>query len=198
MHELNLLPAPRRLTLRREVAVHSLIYFLSSVSLGAGIATGVGVLILLGLMSYAWRLNAAGVHVEQAVAEYQVLREEIAEKNVLLNYIHGLSTNRFAWGTFLTDLLATTPAGIEIGSVSGSSIVRDNKTNDVLLILNGQAAARGTLTIFADRLRLLPGVTQVDAPNSNLIKRENPLYRFTIHLDPAAHHEKNIPAQPTL
>ena len=131
--------------------------------------------------------------------EYQQLRDQIAEQNLQLEYVQGLSSNRLAWADFLTDFLATVPPGIEIGGLTGSSVVRGNTVNDVIFTLNGQAAVRGGLIIFADRLRLLSGVTAVEAPNSNLIKRENPLYRFTLHLDPSARrHEKNTTVQPSL
>ncbi|GEM_PF-2544505 len=191
MHEINLLPPLRRLTLRREVVINSLQYILSSVVYAclAVTLTAGATWALLGAST--WRLSATDQsQIGSAISEYQQLRDEIAEHNALLEYVQSLSNNRLTWTDFIADFLATIPPGVEIGGMTGSAVMQGTMPQEVIFTFNGQAAARGGLTLFADRLRLLKGVTQVVAPNSNLIKRENPLYQFTIHLDPSVRDQK--------
>lgn len=187
LHEINLLPPPRRRSLQREVTLRLLLRVLTTL-LQSTIALGtIGLIILIGLMSVSWRLTATSqTQVAAVVADYQKLRDKIAENNILLQYVQGLSENRHEWSVLLADLMRIVPSGVEVSSLSGTSTVRDNTMNDVTLNIHGQALSRGTLIIFANRLSGLKGVTAIDAPNSNLIRRDNPLYRFTLHLTPPA------------
>lgn len=199
MHEINLLPPERRQSLRREVTINSLLYTLSSLTFAVLAMTAVAAACWAGLTVYGWRLEATGQEqVDTTITEYQQLRDQIAERNQLLEYIQGISANRLSWADLVADVLTTVPPGIEIGGITGTAALQGNTINEALFTMSGQAAVRSGLIIFADRLRLVPGVTAVDAPNSNLIKRENPLYRFNIHVDPMKRHEENTTNQPAL
>src|SRR3989344_3721948 len=141
MREINLLPPARPQTLRREVTINSLLYTLTSFWYALVVVTVCGAFLWGGLGAYAWRLEATGQEqVTATIMEYQQLRDQIAEQNLQLEYVQGLSSNRLAWADFLTDFLATVPPGIEIGGLTGSSVVRGNTVNDVIFTLNGQAA----------------------------------------------------------
>ncbi|MEX1997970.1 MAG: hypothetical protein WEA04_04860 [Candidatus Andersenbacteria bacterium] len=183
MREINLLPPSRRQSLRREVTLASIGRFLSSLMVGLGMLTVGAVLAMIGLWIFFYTVAATNnVEFERTIAQYRELRDGIAEQNIFLNYIYGLGTGRQVWSDFLPGLFTSIPPGVEIATMSGRSVINEEGVVESTFTVSGRAAARSTLTIFADRLRLLPDVAQVDAPSSNLIQRENPLYRFTLQL----------------
>ncbi len=188
MHEINLLPPARRQSLRSEVALLSFARFLSTLIVALGTLSGAGLLVAAVLWIFGLTTTgAASDELKQNIAAYQQLRDTIAAQSVFVTTVHTLSQERIVWADFLEKFFAVVPPGVEITAMGGTLDLAGSHLRDVHFSVSGQAVARSTLTVFQDRLQSLPQVQAVEAPSSNLILRDNPLYRFTLTLrDPAA------------
>lgn len=197
MREINLLPPHRRQSLQREVVAISLSRFLNSLIVAIGLVGGSGIVVIIGLWVYATSLSVASdAELEQTITTYQELRDGIASQNLFLTEVHAQAATRVVWSDFASSVLTVVPAGADVTGFSGLSPLSvgtataeeegvDETTEAPTFTLSGRAVARSVLTVFTDRLKGIKGVTAVEAPNSNLLHRENPEYTYTLKLDKA-------------
>lgn len=183
MREINLLPPARRASLRREAITVALSHLLNSWIAGLTIAASAAVLIggSVWTLSYL-QPEATEAALAAEVAKYQKMRTEVGTTNFFLEELNMLGKERLVWSEFMSQLLAATPTGVQVRSVTGTTLTSDEQKQRQLT-LNGRAEARGSLTLFQDRLRVVPGVSAVDAPSSNFLQRDNPTFQFNLKLD---------------
>lgn len=185
MHEINLLPPQRRQSLQRTTLLIAVNRILASLLWGASLVMAVGV----GTIGVFWALSiiASGstqLELQLVSKQYQDVQKQQAEQSSFLTFIQSTGQNRLVWSQVLKDFFAAVPPGVTISSLSGKldDPTKANSKPTAQILFGGQAVARSTLTIFSDRLQLIPGVTAVDAPTSNLIERDNPTYTFKLTL----------------
>jgi hypothetical protein len=188
--ELNLLPPSRRTYLVGQLmigAVHSILRSLIVASILVTVA-GVGAIAFLQFMIAASSSNGSVV-LAQKIKAYQDLRTGIATQNASLKTLNSLSNDRIVWSKLWPDLFAALPPGTVMFSLSADVLPSPHFS------FSGQALARSALVVLQDRLHLISWVDIVNAPDSNLLDRDNPKYQFDVYL------KKTTPAaspKPTL
>lgn len=177
IRELNLLPPERRHYLSRQLSLNalvalcrSLIWALVIVTVGGVVAAG----ILQGLAAFLTTSTTAMLDVR--AARYQELRSQIIKENETIKFMATTSQDRVVWSDLFADLVSTMPPGTHITRIGGD-IQPEEK-----LSFSGQAVSRSALVVLEDRLKHLAWVKSVNAPNSNLLQRTNPVYAFDVLL----------------
>jgi Tfp pilus assembly protein PilN len=175
--ELNLLPPERRRHLARQLIINSMTKFLRGVlwALVVVSLTGVGTIVFLQIW-VAFVSTSATVMLKERVGRYQELRGQIAKQNENLGFMADVSSKRVIWSDLFADFYSVMPPGTRVQSLEGSI------TPNPRLTFSGQAISRSALVVLEDRLKQLPWVSQVEAPNSNLLQRANPLFMFDVVL----------------
>jgi Tfp pilus assembly protein PilN len=185
--QLNLLPPERRRLLLRQVFFTSLQKFLSSLLVGLGIVTACGLVAGGTLLIWSWAVSPANEgELQAAVKQYQARRDEIAGQNEKLKVMQDLHNNRLVWAPKLENLSTVIPPGAILTQVAADSVSGH-------LVLSGQALARSVLIVLEQRLQVLPWVDQVDAPPSNLLQRESPIFDFDLTLKGVTKPTKSSP-----
>jgi len=184
MREINLLPPHRRRTLRREMILLTLSQLLSTLLSALVLVTIGGLTAIVVLWGAGLQAGqSTDVEFQATVLKYRELRDQVSQQNDLLKYVHTLGVERVVWSTLLRELFTVVPPGATISTMS-VPFNTDQAEKKYLLSIAGQAQARSTLTIFAERLRGLSQVAQVESPNTNLLIRDNPTYRFVLTIFP--------------
>lgn len=175
--ELNLLPPERRRHLARQLVINSLTKFSRGVMWALVVTTvaGIGAAIFLQVW-VAFSSTSATVELKQQVATYQKLRTQIAKQNENLDFMAKTSSDRVLWSDLFADLYSVMPPGTRIQSLGGKT------TPTPQISFAGQAISRSALVVLEDRLKQLPWVASVKAPNSNLLQRVNPIFAFDVGL----------------
>lgn len=181
--EINLLPPSRRYWLQQQVTSLALIRFLNTIIGATSVLTAAALLILL----IGWIGNRAiapqeEASIESVVTEYGHIRERIAEQNNLLRYVATFGHQRIVWSEFLRSFFDVLPPDVTIATLRAQGVLEPGAGTVSSLSVTGNTTARSTLTIMQDRLQTLPAVASVTAPATNLIKRDNPPYQFTLEL----------------
>lgn len=172
--ELNLLPTSRRRVLARRVSLEVVRRFLQVIVFNLVALTAVGVVAVVVLQILVLTSSHDGtVELDEYVSQYQRLRDDIAEQNLLLSDMERLGSQRVVWPEWFSSVFAVMPPGTAIEQMSGNFEQRT-------LTFSGEAAARSTLVVLEDKLGDLPWVKQVTAPHSNLLERINPAYQFIL------------------
>src|SRR3989344_422484 len=175
--ELNLLPPSRRRHLARQLVINALARLATSILWAfiimamAGVVTGAILQVWVALSSTTTTALLA-----ERVAHYQAFRTAVAKKNQDLNFMAEVSTKRILWSAYLADLHSTMPPGSRIQALSADLSPAPRLT------FSGQAVSRSALVVLEDRLKKLPWVKMVEAPNSNLLQRSNPGFSFDVFL----------------
>ncbi len=174
---LNLLPperkkllAKRRITARANASLLMLFVGLLLIT-----CMGAGSIVVL---RYLYNREQVAVEDDllRATAAYGELRKEVGQKNALLNTVRGLSGMGIAWSEKITDLFGAIPPGVRVVSIQG------NAEKEPFILFSGQSPTRNSLILLEKRLRELPWLASLDAPNSNLIDRVNAPYEFRLLL----------------
>lgn len=186
MHEINLLPPQRRQSLQRTTLLIAINKFLASLLWAIGVVTAGGVTAIVCF----WILSiiASGStqsELQLTLQQYRAAQTQQNQQAAFLSFVQNLGQNRLLWSDLLKDFFVSVPPGVTISSLSGQLDDKDKTPTGTTkpsgqILFGGQAVARSTLTIFADRLRLIPEVSNVEAPNANLIERDNPQYTFKL------------------
>jgi Tfp pilus assembly protein PilN len=183
--EINLLPPERRRLVRNESIAVSIINIVKSMNAGLLLMTVLALVMVGAVWLYSWAATpTTQEELNQAVDQYQTLRDRIAQENVVLERLEEVGQKRIAWSEMLIDFFATTPPGVTLSRLGGDVVFADGVVASGTLNFAGQAATRNALTIYEERLRSLPGVRQVNSPTSNLLERTNPLFQFTLTVAP--------------
>lgn len=174
MKQLNLLPRARRANLRREVPIAAAHRFLISVLAGLIIVTA-GALGTAGILA-AWSASHASVaqrELDALLAEYRTIKQEVSDYDALLESVVSVSRERLTWVPLLIQLLEILPeaATIETIEINGEASQ---------ISFSGATDTRASLVDFEEQLRALPWMEELAAPSSNLLRRSNPEYSFTI------------------
>lgn len=174
--ELNLLPPERRRHLARQLIINSLTKFLRSVLWSLALISVAGITIIVLLQIWiAFSSTSATALLKEQVKRYQELRTQIAKQNENLGFMAQISAERVLWSDLFADVYSTMPPGTHIQTFGG-------KLTPTGLAFSGQAISRSALVVLEDRLKQLPWVKQVKAPNSNLLQRSNPTFSFEVLL----------------
>ncbi|MBI3255751.1 MAG: hypothetical protein HYZ63_02160 [Candidatus Andersenbacteria bacterium] len=175
--ELNLLPPERRRHLARQLIINSLNKFSRGVLWSLVVVTVAGVAAAATLQVWvAFSSTTATELLKERVATYQKLRTQIAKQNENLDFMAKTSTDRVLWSALFADFYSVMPPGTRIQNLGGKILPAPQ------LSFSGQAVSRSALVVLEDRLKQLPWVSQVKAPNSNLLQRANPSFGFEVNL----------------
>ncbi len=177
MRQLNLLPLDRRLGLRRDVMLSSLIKFLRVIAIGLGGLVLVGVIAGVGLWIVNETMSSSTEADLQVEADnYKRLRLVVARENAVLELVDGLAKDRIKWSLILNELFKIVPPGVVVRSME----VDAEKS---LISFSGSALSRSSLVVLEDRLRVLPWIVEVVAPRENLLNRVSPSYNIRAVVD---------------
>lgn len=176
--ELNLLPPERRNVLSRQsmIGVIKDIVVNAVIALSVLTAVGISAIVLLQILLLT-ASRSAEASLTQAVESYQTIRGDVAKKNIAIEKMNELTTQRVIWSSIINELFPLIPTGVTITQIKGQD------SPQVEIAFSGTATVRNMLIVLEDRLRELPFVTNVNAPASNLIERTNPTYSFQVTFD---------------
>lgn len=174
---LNLLPPERRKILAtRKIMVRVNTFLMTIIwSLTFITCIGVGSIVILRYLE-SKESDAAEDNLAKATAAYTQLRQDIGQKNALLDGIADVSAMKLSWSTHIADLVRIIPAGIRITSIQG---MQDDTS---FILFSGQAPTRNALILLEKQLHALSWVASLNAPNANLIDRVNAPYEFRLTL----------------
>ena len=185
LQEINLLPPERRRRVRNESIAVSVTVIIKSINAGLLLMTTFSIAIVLSILLYSWAATpTTQEELNKTVDEYQALRDKVAEENAVLERLEGLGHHRIIWSDMLAEFFRVTPPGITLNRLGGAAIFGEGVVTSGTLTFMGQAITRTSLTVYEDRLKTLPGVTQVNAPASNLLERTNPTFQFNLTVAP--------------
>ncbi len=173
--ELNLLPPARRRFLVRQLVTAALRRVIQNLNIACVVITVAG-LSAIGFLQFMITTSSstASTVLSQKIKTYQEVKATITYQNGVLKTMANLSSQRLVWSAMWPNVLTALPPGTFISSINADG------NNPVHLSLAGQAPARSALVVFADRLRLIPWVAVMNAPDSNLLERDNPHYQFDV------------------
>jgi Tfp pilus assembly protein PilN len=173
MHELNLLPEERRISLRWRQMVLGVKRLLLTILISLLFIT------LVGSLVWGWAKfsinQEQSVELEEKVKTYQELRDKVAAENARLRAVVQAENNRLVWSALVGELLTALPTGIEIKVLE---IDEKNKW----LSFQGTAPDRAVLIVMERQVSALSWVAETVAPASNLLQRVNPQFEFKIYV----------------
>ncbi len=176
-HELNLLPSDRRAVLARQAMIAVFVQLVRNFCLGLIVITIVGGLAIAGIEGLIFMADTSAIdRLTQAQEQYNTMRQEIAEQNILIELLHDHEKQRVVWSDIMTNLFQILPGGVTVKSVEGDTRPENRLT------FKGTASNRNILIVTNDRLHQQEWVDRVDAPHSNLVSRFNSAYIFTVFL----------------
>lgn len=185
VREINLLPPERRRRLRNESMAVSLTDIIKSVNAGLLLMTLVAAAIVTSLWLFSVAAQPTTAEdLRQVVAEYQRLREAVAQENAILERLAALGRERVVWSDLLGDFFTATPPGVTLHRLGGDITFVEGARSSAVLNFGGQAVARSALIIYEEKVRQMKHVQDVTSPASNLLERSNPLFQFSVVLKP--------------
>jgi hypothetical protein len=174
---LNLLPPERRAHLRRGAFLVSAVRIVHQLIIGLGVLSASGGIFIVGMWLLAITFTGSGsTQLQDKVTQYIELREEVSEKNELLQMVNRLGNDRIVWSDHLVEFLEVIPPGTTISSLTGDARVG-------IFEFSGTAITRSALVIFEERLNQLSWVNSVAAPRRNFLKKDSPKYTFELRLE---------------
>lgn len=174
-HELNLLPPSRRQFLDRQLVVDGIGKLLQTLIIAWTIVIVAGVATAATLTFFIMTASSGvAITLAEQVKVYKDLRTQIGVTNTTIKTMQSLTNDRVVWSTLLPDVFASLPPGTLVGRVS----MLVNPAPHISFA--GSAAARSSLVVLQSRLGLISWVGSIDAPDSNLLERDNPSYQFDI------------------
>ena len=184
MREINLLPPTRRSKLKKQWLRHAVLQLLHHFQIALGVVTILGFIVggilqVLLLFTPTSAENALATLVNQ----YQREKQEIVQKNLILQELATTATSRIVWSDNISELLAAIPPGTSIRAMRSAG-------SSPSLTFSGTSVNRNSLIILQTRLEQFSWAQTVTSPLQNLLDRENPEYSFTITVkDPTTQGE---------
>lgn len=183
VREINLLPPERRRRLRNESMAVSLTGILKSINTGLVTMTLIAVAIVVAIWLFAVAVKpTTAEELSQVVDEYQGLRDEVAQKNAVLERLTALGRERIVWSELLSGFFALAPPGVTLHRLGGDVTFVEGAVSSTVLNFGGQAVSRSALIVYEEKLRGMKQVQEVSSPTSNLLERSNPVFQFSLTL----------------
>lgn len=102
--------------------------------------------------------------------------KEINQINYQLKEISNIQSEYIAWSPLLIEITNAIPEGVKLDSLKIDK-------NELTILMKGRAAVRNDFLILKNNLNNIYFIDKIESPLTNLLKKEDVDFKFTIFLD---------------
>lgn len=181
--ETNLLPQSEKSFLRAEklfrVIIVAVIIGLLGLGTVAGFLFGMRLLVQIHEESVKKQLTVLQTAIQESASGQ--INQKISDLNKTTTFLDKNFAQQSMWSPMLLKFLNTVPTGININELVGNSL-------DLELRIKGIATTRDNLLEFQETLKNEPLFTEVNAPLSNIVTKEDVPFEIVATINPNELH----------